>query len=206
MRTAWNTPGKSMAATWLVVVISRISVRPWPRSKVTWCGACSTGKRAASSRSSVGWLPFTVSTYSPPRSSSASMLPRCTGSAAAVMTVPVRSPLPSSVQCPATVASSGTTSGELVGVRGDGALTDDNPLAVPERGEQPDLPAAGVQLGPGAFERLAVQRERGEGRDLPGLDPPGAELADELGDLPLALEQAAGYIESNDTDPQSLPG
>src|SRR5664280_39909 len=24
--------------TWLVVVISRISVRPWPRSKVTWCG------------------------------------------------------------------------------------------------------------------------------------------------------------------------
>src|SRR5659263_246175 len=38
MRTAWNTPGKSMAATWLVVVSSRISVRPWPRSKVTWCG------------------------------------------------------------------------------------------------------------------------------------------------------------------------
>jgi len=28
------------------------------------------------------------------------------------------------------------------------------------------------------------------------------ELADELGDLPLALEQAAGYIESNGTDPQ----
>src|SRR5450759_2120851 len=59
MRTAWNTPGKSMSATWLVVVISRISVRPWPRSKVTWCGACSAGKHAASSRSSVGWLPVT---------------------------------------------------------------------------------------------------------------------------------------------------
>ena len=66
--------------------------------------------------------------------------------------------------------------GELVGVRGDGALTDDNPLAVHERGEQPDLPAAGVHLGPGAFERLAVQRERGEGRDLPGGEPPGAHL------------------------------
>src|SRR5450759_402806 len=61
MRTAWNTPGKSMAATWLVVVISRISVRPWPRSKVTWSGAAphSAGKHAASSRSSVGWLPGT---------------------------------------------------------------------------------------------------------------------------------------------------
>src|SRR5664280_3544148 len=59
MRTAWNTPGKSMAATWLVVAISRISVRPWPRSKVTWCGGSSAGKHAASSRSSVGWLPGT---------------------------------------------------------------------------------------------------------------------------------------------------
>src|SRR5450759_5237605 len=98
-----------------------------------------------------------------------------TGSAAAVMTVPVRSPLPSS-WCPATAASSGTTSGELVGVRGDGALTDDNPLAVPERGEQPDLPAAGVHLGPGAVERLAVQRECGAGRDPPGGEPPGAHL------------------------------
>jgi hypothetical protein len=50
MRTAWNTPGKSMAATWLVVVISRISVRPWPRSKVTWC----TGAEATSKRCSTG--------------------------------------------------------------------------------------------------------------------------------------------------------
>jgi hypothetical protein len=48
-----------MAATGLVVVISRISVRPWPRSKVTWCGGSSAGKHAASSRSSVGWLPGT---------------------------------------------------------------------------------------------------------------------------------------------------
>src|SRR5664280_1822357 len=70
------------------------------------------------------------------------MLGRCPGSAAVVMTVPVRSPLPSSVRCPATASSSGTTSGELVGVRGDGALTDDNPFAVPERGEQPDLASA----------------------------------------------------------------
>src|SRR5450759_5358585 len=61
MRTAWNTPGKSMSATWLVVVISRIAVRPWPRSKVTWCGgsAGSAGNSAPSSRSSVGWLPCT---------------------------------------------------------------------------------------------------------------------------------------------------
>src|SRR5450756_311439 len=120
--------------------------------------------RPARAPASAG-CPARLSTYSPPRSSSASMLPRCPGSAAAVMTVPVRSPLPSSVRCPATAASSGTTSGELVGVRGDGALTDDNPLAVPERGEQPDLSAAGIHLGPGAVERLAVQRECGAGRD-----------------------------------------
>jgi hypothetical protein len=50
-----------MSATWLVVVISRISVRPWPRSKVTWCGGSAgwAGNSAASSRSSVGWLPVT---------------------------------------------------------------------------------------------------------------------------------------------------
>src|SRR5664280_1710850 len=88
--------------------------------------------------------------------------------AAAVMTVPVRSPLPSSVRCPATAASSGTTSGELVGFRGDGVLTDDNPLAVPERGKQPDLPAAGVHLGPG---RSWVYRPDGgpQGLALPEL-------------------------------------
>ena len=77
--------------------------------------------RPARAPASAG-CPARLSTYFPPRSSSASMLPRCTGSAAAVMTVPVRSPVPSSVRCPATAASSGTTSGELVGVRGDGAL------------------------------------------------------------------------------------
>src|SRR5664280_1640062 len=68
------------------------------------------GARPARVPASAG-CPSRLSTYSPPRSSSASMLPRCTGSAAAVMTVPVRSPLPSSVRCPATASSSGTTSG-----------------------------------------------------------------------------------------------
>ena len=62
-----------MSATWLVVVISRISVRPWPRSEVTWCGGdASLGGKA---RGQLAFQRRLVALYGqhvlPPRSSSA---------------------------------------------------------------------------------------------------------------------------------------
>src|SRR5664280_2803964 len=148
MRTAWNTPGKSMAATWLVVG----DLADLGAAVAAVEGDVVRRLLGGEARGQLAFQRRLVALYGQ------HVLPAPVEQRFDVASVHVQRVRGDDGPGQVAVAVFGAVPGdrvqqrddlgELVGVRGDGALTDHNPLAVPERGEQPDLPAAGVHLGP----------------------------------------------------------